>query len=239
LLREQPIRIGHNREVTGVAVTPDGTRIVTGSLDDTARIWDRTSGRELAVLEDAESWVLSVAVSPDGARIVTGSDDGNARIWDSASGKLLTILRGHTGRINRVVVTSSGSKIATTPQDNTIQVWDAAVGRQLSVFGGYDGQFLGAGLAVIPDNSRIIVTSPGNSATVFDLVTGNEIVTLLGPQREVTSVAVTPDGARIVTGSFDSTTRVWDARTGKQLLVLKSLSGTFLVARVLESRAFF
>jgi WD40 repeat protein len=92
LLREQPIRIGHNREVTGVAVTPDGTRIVIGSLDDTARIWDRTSGREFAVPEDAESWVLSVAVSPDRARIVTGSDDGNARIWDSASGKRLTIL---------------------------------------------------------------------------------------------------------------------------------------------------
>ena len=70
--------------MTSVAMTPDGSRIVTGSWDKTARIWDAADGRELAGHEEA---ILSVAVMPDGQRIVTGSTDLTARIWDAASGR--------------------------------------------------------------------------------------------------------------------------------------------------------
>jgi WD40 repeat protein len=63
-------------------VTPDGSRILTGSYDRGARIWDAASGRELARLTGHEGWVTSVAVTPDGTRIVTGSWDNTARIWD-------------------------------------------------------------------------------------------------------------------------------------------------------------
>ena len=77
------------------AFSPDGSRIVTASVDKTARIWDAATGKEIAVLRGHDSVVNSAAFSPDGSRIVTASADKTARIWDAASAKEIAVLRGH------------------------------------------------------------------------------------------------------------------------------------------------
>jgi WD40 repeat protein len=68
-----------------VVDSPDGKRIVTASSDKTARIWDASTGKEIAVLRGHEDVLLSAAFSPTSARIVTGANDETARIWDAAS----------------------------------------------------------------------------------------------------------------------------------------------------------
>jgi WD40 repeat protein len=67
--------------VFSVAWSPDGTRIVSGSDDDTLRIWDASTGKSLRTLTGHGSAVGSVAWSPDGRRIVSGSWDDTLRIW--------------------------------------------------------------------------------------------------------------------------------------------------------------
>jgi WD40 repeat protein len=69
--------------VTSAAFSPDGSRIVTASWDETASIWDAATAQEIAVLRGHEHWVHSAAFSPDGLRIVTASYDKTARIWDA------------------------------------------------------------------------------------------------------------------------------------------------------------
>jgi hypothetical protein len=71
--------------VTSIAVTHDGMRMVTGSVDGTVRLWDAVSGRELLTLKGHTGPVWSVAVTADGRRLVTGSEDGTVRIWEAAS----------------------------------------------------------------------------------------------------------------------------------------------------------
>jgi WD40 repeat protein len=73
--------------VNSVAFSPNAGRIVTASGDNTARIWDAGSGKEIAVLRGHDRSVTSAALSPNGWRIVTASEDNTARIWDAASGK--------------------------------------------------------------------------------------------------------------------------------------------------------
>jgi len=82
-----------------VAFSPDGRRIVTGSWDDTAKVWDAASGKVLLTLKGHIDWVRSVAFSPDGRRIATGSDDRTAKVWDAASGSEMLTLKGHTDRV--------------------------------------------------------------------------------------------------------------------------------------------
>jgi hypothetical protein len=72
---------GHANYVFSVAFSPEGARIVTGSGDKTARVWDAESGRELLTLKGHAGPVSSVAFSPDGTRIITGSGDKTARVW--------------------------------------------------------------------------------------------------------------------------------------------------------------
>jgi dipeptidyl aminopeptidase/acylaminoacyl peptidase len=72
---------GHTGWVLGAAFSPDGSRIVTASADNTVRVWDATTDAALARLSWHTEWVVSAAFSPDGSRIVSASWDKTARIW--------------------------------------------------------------------------------------------------------------------------------------------------------------
>ncbi len=79
--------------LTSVAWSPDGKRLATGSDDQTAKVWDAASGKELLTLRGHAGSVYSVAWSPDGKRLATGSWDKTAKVWDAASGQELLTLR--------------------------------------------------------------------------------------------------------------------------------------------------
>ena len=68
--------------------------------DQTAKVWDAASGKELLTLKGHSDAIRSVAFSPDGQRIVTGSGDQTAKVWEAASGKELLTLKGHSGAIH-------------------------------------------------------------------------------------------------------------------------------------------
>jgi hypothetical protein len=72
---------GHEESVRAAAFSPNGARIVSGSVDQTVRVWDAASGAELMVLRGHEGQVNAAAFSPDGARIVSGSWDQTVRVW--------------------------------------------------------------------------------------------------------------------------------------------------------------
>jgi len=88
--------------VYAVAWSPDGQRVVTGSEDHTARIWDAETGQEKVILKGHSSKVVSVAWSPDGKRVLTGGDK-TARVWDARAGESLFELTGHKPYLEKAV----------------------------------------------------------------------------------------------------------------------------------------
>jgi WD40 repeat protein len=79
----------HTFSVTSICVTPDNTRLITGSYDNTARMWDLTTGQCLMVFEGHTDSVHSVCLTPDNTRLITGSYDNTAKFWDLNIGALL------------------------------------------------------------------------------------------------------------------------------------------------------
>ena len=64
---------GHNMEIQSLRFSPDSHRLVTASMDGTARIWDSGSGAVVMELRGHKSWVNRAEYSHDGTRIVTSS----------------------------------------------------------------------------------------------------------------------------------------------------------------------
>lgn len=85
----------HDSRVNSASFSPDGTRVVTASWDNTARLWDVATGKPLAQPMRHEGNVNSASFNADGTRVVTASDDKTARVWDVAvpwDGRLLAYL---------------------------------------------------------------------------------------------------------------------------------------------------
>ena len=213
----------HREGIHALAYSPDGKRMVTGSEDHTARVWDIANGRELFPLRGHTGTVESVAYSPDGQRLVTGSDDHVAIVWDAATGKELARLIGHTNHINSTAFSPDSRQILTGAFDGSARLWDVATGTNLLTLQDRRSQI--TSVAFSPDGQRIVVGGESSGSTVWDLSTGTRVLTLPEGLSTVWCVAFSPDGHRILTGSSDHTVRIWDAATGACLLTLSGHSG--------------
>jgi len=210
---------GHVSGLLAVDVSPDGKRIVTGSRDKTARIWDAESGRELLVLGGRAGKIWSVAFSPDGRRVATANDDGAARIWDAATGRECVKLTGHGKWVRGVAFSPDGKLAATASDDNTARIWNPDTGWQVRAFEGHEGPV--TCVCFSPDGRQVATASRDRTARIWDVATGRQILAMRGHARGVISVAFSPDGTRIISAGNDRTARIWDAATGVELLVLR------------------
>jgi len=148
---------GHSDVIKSVAFSPDGQRIVTGSNDQTAKVWDAASGRELLTLTGHTDIIRSVAFSLDGQRIVTCSGDRTAKVWETASGRQLLTLTGHSEGVTSAAFSPDGQRIATGCLDRTAKVWEAASGKELLTFRGHNHWI--EAVAFSPDGQRIVTGS--------------------------------------------------------------------------------
>ena len=201
---------GHEGMITSAAFSPDGTRIVTASWDDTARIWDANTGKEIKILEGHKGMVNSAAFSPDGTRIITASDDKTARIWDANTGKEIKILEGHENTVTSAAFSPDGTRIVTASRDGTVRIWDANTGKEIKILEGHMDTVTSAAFSL--DGTHIVTASDDKTARIWDAATGMETKVMQGYKDSVNQAAFSPDGTRVVTASRDKTARIWDAR---------------------------
>lgn len=108
--------------IASLAISSDGTRLVTGSDDCTVSILDLINGETILSLPYAHTrWISSVAFTPDGARIVSGSGDGTIHIMSSKTGEAIgKILRGHSNAVSSIDISPDGTRMVSCSWDQNI-----------------------------------------------------------------------------------------------------------------------
>lgn len=203
---------GHGGHVLALAFSADGTRVLSGSEDHSARLWDVERGREIRPFLGHSDDVLAVAFAPDGKRVLTGSNDRTVRLWDASSGRELRVLVGHTERVSSVVFSPDGRRALSGSWDHSVSLWDLDKGHELRRMNGHASYV--TGVVFSPDGKRALSCSYDKTVRLWDLDTGKEIKKLEGHTKEVYSVAFSPDGRFAASGGNDNTVRVWDLDKG-------------------------
>ncbi|MDP6513903.1 MAG: TIR domain-containing protein [SAR202 cluster bacterium] len=204
---------GHMDSVWGVAVTPDDKTVISGSDDNSLKVWDLETGQCRATLEGHSGFIFRVACIPGGKFAVSGSSDRSLKVWDLNSGRCHATLEGHSEAVTSVAVTPDGKTVISGSYDRSLKVWDLNSGRCHATLEGHSNVV--AGLAVTPDGKTVISASTDSSLKVWDLESGKCRATLEGHTHGVSSVAVTPDGETAISVSTDATLKVWNLESGK------------------------
>lgn len=218
------VQIGHARNILSVAYAPDGQTALTGSDDQTARLWDLVTAKEIRRFEGHSDAILSVAISVDGRTVLTGSLDTTARLWNTATGAEIRRFN-HASAVTSVAFSPDGEQVLTGSHDRKAILWEAATGQLFREFAGHAGPVMA--VAFSEDGQQILTGSGDHTARLWDAQSANLLQELKGHTQPITSVAFAPEGTRLLTGSVDQTARCWDAQTGSELQQYRALHRVF------------
>jgi WD40 repeat protein len=126
---------GHTGRLRSVAFSPSGELLVSGSEDETVRIWHVGTGAVLRTFEGytdspgSRHWFWSVAFLPgDNRTVAFASEDETIRICDIPRGDTIQTLKGHTESVRSIAFSPDGKLLASASEDESVRVWDLQTG---------------------------------------------------------------------------------------------------------------
>lgn len=212
---------GHQRNIGGLAFSPDGLKIASGGADCAIKIWDTNTGRELLALRGHQNTVQRLAWTRDGKRLASASSDATVRLWNVETGQLIHTMVGHTNIVYGLAFTPDEVHLISASADQTLIRFDVESGKATGRLDGANGAL--SSVAVSPDGQRVAVAGTLKRINIFESRQLQR--SLLGHTGNVDTVKYSPDGKSLASTSYDSTIRIWNSADGKLLQVLRGHRG--------------
>lgn len=204
-----------------VAISGDGTLLVSGGRDNIVRLWN-SSGELRGQMLGHTGWVTRVAITPDELTIASGGQDNTVRLWDATTFAPRAALTHHTGSVTGVTFSPDGRLLTTTGLDGLIWIGESATGNELARLTNFNGPVWS--VAFSADGRRLATGSGDGTIWLWGLY-DNAVTRLDGHAGSVTALAFNADGSRLISSSWDRTARLWDIsqsppQSGSTLLTL-------------------
>ncbi len=199
---------------TGWRVAFDGSRLISTSVDGSARIWDWTAAADPAFTDPAlplapgDGSNGSLTLLRNGRAVVI-DQTGSARVWVPASGTTSAIVGPDGSAVSAAGITPDGSTIATGFEDGRMVVRNAA-GRTLLAFDGGSGY--SANQVLLSEDGRTLVgTSQSGVVRIAVKHAARPVLAPLVPVNTLATAAISPDGRVVAIGTEEGATMLWRA----------------------------
>lgn len=219
------LQTGHSQKVEAIVFSPDNRWVASGSFDNTIKIWELESGRELRSLTGHSGAIKSLACSPDGKLLASGSNDGTVRIWEVESGNQVGFFSDQEGTIDAVAFSPDAKRLASSGRGNSIIIRDVATGAEMSRLSGHTGAV--SALTFSSDGGSLASGSVDQTVKIWDTVKGKLTRTLNGHTGKINILRFGGSGDILASGSEDKTVRLWRTPGGKPT-VLTGHSGKII-----------
>ena len=128
--KETALLLGHEGDIEQIVFSPNATKLVTGATDGTARIWDISNGKQLAVLKNYAG--RSIGLSPDGRMLAAGLFSNSVYLASMENGTRLMIAEGHTQPVTMLSFSPSGRFLLSADQLGMVLFWHVEVDGQVT-----------------------------------------------------------------------------------------------------------
>jgi WD40 repeat protein/tRNA A-37 threonylcarbamoyl transferase component Bud32 len=207
---------GHTQAVESLALSPDGRRLLSGSVDRTTRLWDLRTGECVRTFTRFRGAVWSVSFSPDGRLALTTAEPAEIKLWDLNTGAEVRRFVGHKAAVRSAAFTHDGRFVVSGSYDRTVRVWDAATGQEVKC-----SEELGKGawwVTLAPDDRHVFVADMDGVTRMLETGTLRVVREFDGHGgKDARRLALSADGKRLLSCGFDGTLRLWDVDGGRQL----------------------
>lgn len=205
---------GHSNQVWAIAVSKDGSFIVSGSVDNTVRLWNANTHCPIGEpFRGHTNIVRRVAISDNMKYIASGSYDSTVRLWDIQN--LCPIgepLKGHLGAVYSVAFSPDSERIVSGSFDRSIRIWSVQSGKIIGKpLLGHHGRV--RCVSVSPDGENIISCSDDRTIRVWDIKSGHECKEPVKFGDWVREFSLDTDTNTILSICRDGTATAWNLKT--------------------------
>jgi WD40 repeat protein len=187
--------------------SPDGRYVVTGSSDNSARVWEVATGRLIGKPLLHDNWVRTVAFAPDNQHVLTGSHDNTAQLWDIQTGERTAPTLHHAGIIISVAVSPDGTTALTGSGDKTARLWNLETGKPIGLPMLQKGDVLSVSFS--DDGAFALTGTLNGEVQLWDSATALAIGPPARHEGAVTSVRFADDRKSFLTLCDDGAARRW------------------------------
>lgn len=182
--------------------------ILSGSMDNSLKLWDVGTGNELHHLSGHLDTVTCCAFSPDGRSALSGSEDRTLRLWDVSTGEAKFILNGHSDTVTCCAVSPDGKTVLSGSADRTLRLWDLS--STTCTRTNEDDFGLITCCVFSPDGSTVLVCPGGTQLKLWHMAS-DTMYELIGHSGHgtVRSCVFSRDGQTVLSATF-SEIRLWD-----------------------------
>lgn len=209
--------------ICSVAISPNNQIVADASEDNTIKLWNLSTGKEIRTLHGHSGFVRAIAFSPDGQILVSGSNDKTIKLWNLSNGKQFYTLTGHSECVTTVAISPDGQWLASGSDDHTVKLWNLTTKQPIHTLSGHSNYI--QSVAFSPDGQTLASGSCDYTIKLWNISTGREVFSLGEHSNWVKSVAISADGKLMASACFDNTLKLWDLVTGKVLHTLCGHSG--------------
>ncbi|KAK6957188.1 hypothetical protein Daesc_002474 [Daldinia eschscholtzii] len=161
---------GHTHSVRAIAA--HGDTLVSGSYDNTVRVWRISTGETVHVLQGHSQKVYSVVLDVARNRCISGSMDSFVKIWDLETGSCLHTLEGHSLLVG--LLDLRDERLVSAAADSTLRIWDPESGRCQSTLTAHTGA-----ITCFQHDGRKVISGSDRTLKMWDIRSGECIQDLL------------------------------------------------------------